>query len=321
MKYLMVAAVCLVGIILISVRDTDLPEMTDIRAKALPENTEMEDQVKVVDEPKWNEYWYAGVAEISGYDLKQSRYGEIHDGQATMIFVTEPFSKKNQVKLDNPGAAGKDKVSVLKLNATRKFQTGIYPYSMMTSVFSPVNTNQYDGALKLTLTGQEWCGQVFMQMNRRGSKFEAEGYSYFESEGDQSFKVDVAYLEDELFNLIRLDPKLLPKGEVSVIPSAVVSRFMHEDVQPYNAMARIGKANWQGQELSQYTIVFDKNNRMVNIYFQPEFPYIIEGWEDTYQSYGGESLTTTAVRKNTKQIDYWNRNSNKDRELNTALYK
>lgn len=321
MKYLIVAGLCLVGIVAIYLRKTDLPELTEIQSKVLPETSAMQDQVKLVEEPQWNQYWYAGSAEISGYDLKQSRYGEIHNGQATMIFVTEPFSIKKQVKLDNPAAAGKDKISVLKLNFSRKFLTGIYPYSMMTSVFSPVNTKEYIGALKLTLSGQEWCGQVFMQMNRRGSKFDVKAYSYFESEGDQNFSIEEAYLEDELFNLIRLDPKLLPKGEVSVIPSAVVSRFMHEEVKPYKAMARIGISNWQGMELSEYTIIFEENNRILSIYFQTEFPYIIEGWEDTYQSLGSDPLTTTAVRLNTKQIDYWNKNSNKDRGLNAEFYK
>jgi hypothetical protein len=321
MKYFIIAGLCLLGIVAIYLRETDLPEISEIQSIVLNETSSMQDQVKLEAEPEWNQYWYAGKAEISGYELEQSRYGEIHDGQATLIFVTEPFSKKKQVKLDNPGAAGNDNVSVLKLNATRKFLTGIYPYSMMTSVFNPVNTEEYESALKLTLSGQEWCGQVFMQMNNRGSKFNVKNYSYFESEGDQTFSISAAYLEDELFNLIRLDPRLLPKGEISIIPSAVVGRFMHEEVKPYVAMARIGKANWHGMELSQYTIMFDDNNRLVNIYFQSKFPYIIEGWEDTYQSYGSETLTTTAIRKNTKQIDYWNKNSNEYRSLNAELFE
>ena len=81
----------------------------------------------------FNSYWHAGKAELSKYSLQQSRYGELHEGHAVLVFVTERMNPKKQVKADRPGA---DTVPVLKLNATRKFNTGIYPYSVMTSVFT-----------------------------------------------------------------------------------------------------------------------------------------------------------------------------------------
>ncbi|GLR18042.1 hypothetical protein [Portibacter lacus] len=321
MKYLIVAAVCLLGIIAISLRDNGLAEFSEMQTEIVPESLDQTQKTKVKDNPRFNEYWYAGLAELSGYDLKQSRYGEIHNGQATMIFVTEPFSRKKQVKLDNPGAAGNDKTSVLKLNSTRTFLTGIYPYSMMTSVFNPVSTASYTDALKLTLSGQEWCGHVFMQMNLDGRQYDVKGYSYFESEGDQNFSIKSTYLEDELFNLIRLNPELLPKGEFELIPSAVVSRFMHEEVKPYKAMSRLEKTTWKEKQVSQYTIHYEHNNRVVNIYFQSDFPYLIEGWDDTYQSFNREVLTSEAVRKNTKILDYWNKHDVKDAYLHKELYQ
>ena len=36
----------------------------------------------------FGDYWYQGKAELSRYDLKQVRYGEIHQGDAVLIFVT-----------------------------------------------------------------------------------------------------------------------------------------------------------------------------------------------------------------------------------------
>ena len=78
-------------------------------------------------------YWYNGEAEITSFDLQQARYGHTYPGQAVMIFVTEDFSKAKQVKLDHPEEAGNDRINVLKLNLTKKFNTGIYPYSMMLS--------------------------------------------------------------------------------------------------------------------------------------------------------------------------------------------
>ena len=85
----------------------------------------------------FGDYWYRGLAEITSYTLQQSRYGEVHNGEAVLIFVTEDFSGQKQVKLDDPEKAGKDAIKVLKMNALRKFNTGVYPYTVMTSTFSP----------------------------------------------------------------------------------------------------------------------------------------------------------------------------------------
>jgi len=72
---------------------------------------------------EFKDYWYAGEAEITSYELEQARYGEIRNGHAVLIYVTEDFLPVEQVKADtrNP-----ENISVLKLNATKKFNTGIY---------------------------------------------------------------------------------------------------------------------------------------------------------------------------------------------------
>lgn len=101
---------------------------------------------------KFKEYWYSGKAEITSYKLEQARYGEIHQGQAVLIYVTEDFLPHKQVKADQKS---NNTVSVLKLNATKKFNTGIYPYSVMQSTFFPVSNNQH--AIKITSSIQEWC--------------------------------------------------------------------------------------------------------------------------------------------------------------------
>ena len=104
-------------------------------------------------------YWYAGEAEITSYKLEQARYGELRDGNAVLIYVTEPFLPKEQVKANNNNP---ENISVLKLNATKKFLTGIYPYSIMSSTFYPVHDNQH--ALKTSLSVQEWCGHVYSSL-------------------------------------------------------------------------------------------------------------------------------------------------------------
>jgi len=38
---------------------------------------------------QFQDYWYNHGAEISRFELRQMRYGEIHDGDAVLVFVTE----------------------------------------------------------------------------------------------------------------------------------------------------------------------------------------------------------------------------------------
>lgn len=276
-------------------------------------NTEMPDP--------FGEYWYQGEAEITSYDLEQARYGSMHDGEAVLIFVTEDFSRSKQVKLDNPGAAGDDRVGVLKLNATKKFNTGIYPYSMMTSVFTPIHRMTYPHSLKVTTSSQEWCGHTFSQFNLRKNKFDIQFYSYFESEGDQSLSIDDALLEDEIWTIIRLEPDALPTGGVKIIPGSMYQRLSHTDFKVEQAEATLEPV--EGDEsLMAYSLAYEGSNRALTIHFKKEFPHEIEGWEERYVSGWGANareLVTTATRKERIKLDYWTRNQPDDEVLRQDL--
>ena len=160
---------------------------------------EYDSSTNFVDSEEFKNYWYGGKAEITTYKLEQARYGELHEGYSVLVFVTEDFSKSNQVKLDNPQDAKGDDVKVLKLNRIKKFDTGIYSYSMMDSVFTPVYVDEYPSSLKVSSSSQEWCGNTFMQLNLGYSGYEVSTYSYFESEGDRKFSLQKEILEDELW--------------------------------------------------------------------------------------------------------------------------
>jgi len=139
--------------------------------------------VAVLTSKEFNDYWYQGQAEISSYQLEQARYGEMRSGHAVLVFVTEDFSAKKQVKLDRPQENAADAVKVMKLNLTKKFNTGVYPYSMMQSVFTPVNRKQSPHSLKVTTSSQEWCGHTFQELNLEKNNYLSTLSSYFESEG------------------------------------------------------------------------------------------------------------------------------------------
>ena len=269
---------------------------------------------------KFKNYWYSGNAEITTYKLEQARYGEVHKGHAVLIFVTEDFSKSKHVKLDNPAARGSDAVKVLKLNLVKKFNTGIYSYSIMESVFTPVYFDRYPDTLKLTSSSQEWCGNTFTQVNLNDNKYEIKLLSYFESEGDQEYSVEKTLLEDEIFTRIRLNPSGLPTGKISLVPSLIVSRLKHQEIKPVMADAVLKEIKENNQ--MEYSLSFPETNREFKIVFERNFPHEIVSWEETYNSgFGADSkkLTTKAVRDKSVLLDYWNRNSTFDEVLREKL--
>ncbi|MGE0567095.1 MAG: hypothetical protein AB7O73_04040 [Bacteroidia bacterium] len=276
----------------------------------------------------FNSYWYNGKAEITSYKLQQARYGEMHEGSAVTIFVTEDFSASKHVKLDNPQSAGNDAVNVLKLNLTKKFNTGIYPYSMMLSVFKPVNTSKWEHLIKLTASSQEWCGHTFTQVDIGKDKTKAKLYSYFESEGDQEKELPLVWMEDEIWTQIRISPSGLPIGNIKMIPGLLQQRLLHSNVQAEEAITSLSKISetpsWLGTEkqLMSYSIQYKNQQRMLTIYFSENFPHAIAGWEESYPDGFGKDkkvLTTKAVKDKTLIIDYWNHHNNSDAALRDSL--
>ena len=265
-------------------------------------------------------YWNAGKAEITSYNLEQARYGEIRKGEAVMVFVTEPFSSTKQVKLDNPEAAAGNKLDVLKLNFTRKFLTGIYPYSVETSVFLPYNQEgSRQEAVKFNNTVQEWCGHTFTQFNQQKDHYNWVQYSYFASEGDHAGEMKDAIPEDELWTLIRIAPDKLPVGDFNALPGLHFLRFSHEDIKAYPASGKL-QNTVNGKVL--YSLHYPHNKRTLSITFNATFPYEIESWEEIYLDGWGESaavLTTKGTKKARILDDYWNHHANQDSTFRNML--
>ena len=266
------------------------------------------------DAARFGKYWYQGKAELTRYELDQARYGEMHKGDAVLIFVTEPFLPDKQVKLEE-GDPSRG-ITVLKLNSVRKFFTGIYPYSLMTSTFTPVDFSR-TRTLKVASSSQEWCGLTFTQLNLRNDRFEGALRSYFEAEGDRQFEFAPAWLEDELWTRIRLAPETLPVGRVQVVPGLQYARLWHKAVRAETAQASLRS---DGRE-SVYQIDYTAIPRRLAIRFDGEFPYKIVGWEETQPGAfdGSPLLTTKAVAKATLLLDYWTRHKNADAHFRKDL--
>jgi hypothetical protein len=254
-------------------------------------------------------YWYQGKAELAAYDVEQERYGEMRKAEQVNVFVTEDFSAKKQVKLDDAAAAGADRVPVLKLNSIRRFNTGIYDYSVMQSVFSPFAGGS---ALKTTLTVQDWCGHVFAQCNNKGAgNWDHLLYSYFESEGDQRSNLSADYLEDELWTLVRLDPMAIKTGAVKIVPSELHARFRHQPLKAENATISV---NRNGDKLT-LSVRYDALKRALDIVCEGQAPWRILGWEETNAGKVASKGTLKAMRMGA----YWGEHDNAFEHLRDSL--
>lgn len=270
---------------------------------------------------EFKDYWYSGKAELNRYKLEQARYGEIHQGDAVLIFVTEDFLTDKQVKYEGSGPDD-NAVSVMKLNFTRKFLTGIYPYSMMSSIFSPVDLSK--PTLKVTTSSQEWCGHTFSQLNFKNNHYQGLLRSYFQEEGDQEFNLDQALLEDEIWTKIRLNPSELPQGDIQMIPGTQFLRLGHREFALEQAIAvleTIQDPALSTKPLNKYRIEYRDFHRVLEITFEQDFPYAIVAWEEETQSGfdDARTLTTRAVRTHVINSPYWTRNSVADTVLREEL--
>jgi hypothetical protein len=260
----------------------------------------------VLKQDKFGQLWYDGKAELSSFELEQNRYGELHKGTSVLIYVTEDFSKSKQVKLDDPSKAGSDKFPILKLNATKSFLTGIYPYTIINSIFTPIDLS---GTVKTSCSVQEWCGHTFMQINKTKDGYKTKQYSYFESEGDKDATLPYALLEDEIWTMIRIDPNKIPQGKLNLVRSNQAVRLMHKPCEVISAtISKIEMEIAAGQKAT--AIEINTDDKKLTIYHDKEFPYAILGWDETYAEFGGKPLTTKARLLKSLRLPYWKLHNN-----------
>ncbi|HSQ61344.1 MAG TPA: hypothetical protein VLT84_13130 [Acidobacteriota bacterium] len=180
--------------------------------------------------PSFESVWQDGRAELCGYRYAVTRYGERRGGQAVAIYVTEPFSERRRVKLDDPAASPGDAFEALKLNLVRDFQTGIYDYNTMSSLF--VRSSDFIPA-KISFSSSEWCGNVYEELRFDRDAVRQSIRSYFEGESaDRSLEAPRGGVpEENLHVLLRgLRGDFLRPGEtrrVPFLPSAFARRLAH----------------------------------------------------------------------------------------------
>ncbi len=260
-------------------------------------------------------HWGDGRAEISSYKVVQPRYGEARAGYGVLIFVTEDIHRDSFIKVESPEVPAAERVYALKLNCVLKFNTGIYDYAVMTSVFSAVEGEEHPFELrKVSFSAQEWCGHVFEEVMLRAGRLQGELNSYFEKEGRQHYELEApAQFESEDHLLIRireLKGGFMAAGEerrIALLPSLWNFRMQHRAraiEQARLAKGQEAQIEAGGQSCAAFPWTWETGGMKKTVWVEKAYPHRILSWEDTE---GGRGELLVTVRE-----PYWTQNHNRD---------
>jgi hypothetical protein len=236
---------------------------------------------------QFDTWWHDGKAELDGYRLMVSRYGENRRGTAVMIFVTEPFSESKRVKVDDyTHADPADTFDALKLNLVRDFQTGIYDYKHDgVDIRALVHARAGEGVF----ASMEWCGNVYEELIFGANEIHGSYASYFENEsGPISLpRPDAGITEDELFIRLRgLRKDFLGAGEARTLPflpGSFYSRLSHQKQEWIQAtVTRAKKPQGITVPAGRFnTILYDvqtSDGRAGQFWVEAAYPHRIVKW-------------------------------------------
>ena len=277
--------------------------------------------------PFWP-HWSDGKAEMNGYRLTQPRYGAKRAGSAVLIYVTEDFSESLRVKADPGKHPASDVYPVLKLNAVRDFQTGIYDYNVMTSVFARVDAGW--PIAKVSFSSQEWCGHVYHHLLPRAGRAGGIFHSYFDGEADGTDDLPLpadGVMEDAVPILVRgWLGDWLPRGgskSVPFLPSLLRSRLDHRRLAW--GRATVSRAASSSRltvpagafEVETWTVA-EEGGRTLTFFVETAVPFRLVKWTSS----DGEE----GALLGSKRLAYWQMNgpggekSLKDLGLRVPIY-
>lgn len=226
--------------------------------------------------------WDDGRAEIAAYEAVAMRYGEPRKFTAYLIVVKEDFSRSELVKADS-GHDPADLVPVLKMNQVIHFETGVYDYHQMLSIF-------FDRSdmipLKMSLTHFEWCGNTYKELKRHGDKAVLKANTYWDGMAERSFDVPFTgrtLMYDELPVWLRSlpwGPKERNWG-VSLIPSQISSRA--DDPRPRPATLKIRpeveEVRVGSETLRAYRVDLEWEGGTDTFRFHEDPPHVLISWD------------------------------------------
>lgn len=283
--------------------------------------------------PEFLRYWKSGLAELSSYAVTTARYGEPRTGEGVLVFVYEEIDDKTRIKVESDAVPAERRVPVLKLNNVLKFNTGVYDYSVMTSVFSglagPGVSRPFEPR-KISFSSQEWCGNVYHQVVPRPQGLVSTIHSYFESEGDAESVLPYPaaqgkpgaagrlFYEDELPILVReLDGEFLAPGAsrtLHLLPSLWERRKRHAPLAVKEATLSKGKpesfrTRAGAKAAIRWTLAW--GGHAMSFWVEADPPRKLLAWED---GKGEKGELIASLRKT-----YWELNRNQDLPLRKEL--
>jgi hypothetical protein len=257
--------------------------------------------------PEFWEWWSDGNAELSAYTIRTPRYGEIREGSTVLIYVLEEHDRRNWIKDDRGAVPDEHRTIVMKLNHLTRFQTGIYPYAVMRSVFSPVHGigRERFAPTRITFTSQEWCGQVFQRVMPQIDRFSSEMRSYFSVEGEAEEEVRTApfalYEDALLIQLREIDGPFADGGDWSgqVVPALWTHRRSHQPLRALDATIRRSQATLEdGTAVTRFVLDYGDRSRTFDV--ERDLPRRILRWTTSE----GE----VAEIAGTERLPYWRLN-------------
>jgi hypothetical protein len=218
-------------------------------------------------------------------------------------------------------ADGRNRIEVLKLNLNAFFLTGTYPYSVMTSVFSPVDRYREERfqPVRIVHSVQEWCGAYSHRLWPGSDRFRSLRLSYFASEDERVADVEVApgalYEDALLIQLRELDGPFADGEDWEGWLVPALWRFRTEHREPAAVRARISREEAERETqggavpVSRFTLEADGYRRVVDV--ERDVPRRVLGWSTST----GEEAELLA----TERLPYWRLNRLGDESHREAL--
>jgi len=253
-----------------------LPFLTTVTSKSFESDAKEHKNFGWIGNP----YWYDGTAEINFYDAKISKYGTPREADELVhILVTEKHKPDQLVKADNWREPGL--VDMLKFNYIRTFQTGIYSYREMMSVFFQSGELQL---AKLTFSSQEWCGQSFKELVNFKRKSSYNYNTYWDGQGSGSF--DITFPEDlYAYDALPVQLRMLnllenQKFEIDLLPTQKSSKAVYPKTE--KAIVTVVKSEEISVSAGNYDCYLVEVSHSAGndlFWLEKSFPYRMVKWE------------------------------------------
>ncbi|HEY3214869.1 MAG TPA: hypothetical protein VGK93_00100 [Candidatus Eisenbacteria bacterium] len=258
--------------------------------------------------------WDDGTAEFSTYVGTTRRYGEDRATEARIVVVKEDLLRATLVKSEQGPVPGKT-LEAIKLNVLVDFQTGVYTYHQMASVFFDRRTME---VLKETMSHTEACGITYVRVGPKQGRLVHEAHSYWEGEADREVPLrwpaggEPLYWDALPVSLRRwmAGPSGPSEQRVWLLPSQVSGRSPVESTRPARATIR----------MSDVATIQVPAGRFAARRFEVQTAQGADTlWLDRRFPHTMLKLDTAAGRhlalRQTLRLDYWNRHRNGDERI------